>query len=425
MKEAMLRIVLHAAEYAAGGQLLLAFAGGSKSMSADIQFAATLFGCDAMIRVIDDGMVSLKPEDARNVIRPELFTASLPADFSNAITPLVTGKISKNALIGLSLAEMPPIQASDYPIVGSENGKVALLQVDSTDLALSEAIDNRMKHAEYLAAAHTNAMLAEESNANFMSLYSLSPWLIDRLKTTRMGIYPEKETAEIAWLTQLPKAALHCNLEGVLDINELIRVANANYLLVDRYKMRTAFQIREWRRLLDRFSSAEFREQNPLNTIADAVRDIPEPVSLCAFIQMFNGAPGLLDDLIYGNMRIDSAFVSTGLNAYEALGDLQGARLLQSEASIRETCRILVEKALSHHVRYLEVHCSPIRYVSGGLNPIQIVDMIEDEIGKSFTDFSIVFSARPSPAKSRYHATGQCVQANHGKSKEPLPVAGV
>jgi adenosine deaminase len=393
MKEAMLRIVLHAAEYAAGGQLLLAFAGGSKAMSADIQFAATLFGCDAMIRVIDDGMVSLKPEDARNVIRPELFTASLPADFSNAITPLVTGKISKNALIGLSLAELAPIQASDYPIVGSENGKVALLKVDSTDLSLSEAIENRMKHAEYFAAAHTNAMLAEESDANFMSLYSLSPWLIDRLKTTRMGIYPEKETAEIAWLTQLPKTALHCNLEGVLDVNESIRVANANYLLVDRYKMRTAFQIREWRRLLDRFSSAEFREQNPLNTIADAVRDIPEPVSLCAFIQMFNGAPGLLDDLIYGNMRIDSAFVSTGLNAYEALGDLQGARLLQSEASIRETCRILVEKALTHHVRYLEVHCSPIRYVSGGLNPIQIVDMIEDEIGKSFTDFSIVFSA--------------------------------
>lgn len=393
MKEAMLRIVLHAVEYAASGQLLLAFAGGSKSMSADIQLAATLFGCDAMIRVVDDGMVSLKPEDARNDIGPELFTASLPADFSNAITPLVTGKISKNALIGLSLAEMTPIQASDYPIVGSENGKIAFLQVDPTDLALSEAIDNRMKHAEYLSVACTNAMLAEESNVNFMSLYSLSPWLIDLLKTTRMGIYPEKETAEVAWLTQLPKAALHCNLEGVLDVNELIRVANANYLLVDRYKMRTAFQIREWRRLLDRFSSAEFREQNPLNTIADAVRDIPEPVGLCAFIQMFNGAPGLLDDLIYGKMRVDSAFVSTGLNAYEALGDLQGARLMQSEASIRETCRILMEKALSHHVRYIEVHCSPIRYVSGGLNPIQIVEMIEDEIGKSFTDFSIVFSA--------------------------------
>ncbi len=132
--------------------------------------------------------------------------------------------------------------------------------------------------------------------AIFSSLYSLSPWVIDQLKNTRLGIYPEKETSELEWLTQLPKAALHCHLEGVLDAKGLIRVANANYLLVDRYKMRTAFQIREWRRLLERFSTADFLEQNPLKTIADAVRDIPEPVSLCAFIQLFNGAPGLLDE---------------------------------------------------------------------------------------------------------------------------------
>ncbi len=108
---------------------------------------------------------------------------------------------------------------------------------------------------------------------------------------------------------------------------------------------------------------------------------------------LFNGAPGLLDDLIYGNMLIESAFVSKGFNTYEALGDLQGTRLLQSEASIRETCRILVEKAVLHHVRYIEVRCSPIKYVDGGLHPIQIVDMVEEELGKSFKDFSIVFTA--------------------------------
>ncbi len=216
--------------------------------------------------------------------------------------------------------------------------------------------------------------------------------MIDTLKNTYIGINPEKQKAELEWLQKLPKAALHCHLEGVLDAREMIRVANANHLLVDRYKMRTAFQVREWRRLLDRFSVSEFREQNPLDAIADAVRDIPEPVSLCAFIQLFNGAPDLLDDLIYGNKQVESAFVSAGINAYEDLGALQGTRLLQSEASIRETCKILVEKAVLHNVRYLEVRCSPVKYVAGGLNPIQIVDMIEEELGKSIKDFSIVFS---------------------------------
>ncbi|MFH0997715.1 MAG: hypothetical protein V1844_19800 [Pseudomonadota bacterium] len=393
MKEAMLRIVLHAAEYATGGQLLLSLAGGSGTMNSAMQVAASLFGCDAMIRLVEDGTSTMKPTDATRDLSPEQFTAPLPADFRDVITPLVSGKFSKNALVGMSLADMPPIQASDYPIVGSENGKVALLHVDPNELFLSQAIENRMKNAEYLAGFYTNALIGEENDAGFLSLYSLPSWIIDKLKKTSLGIHPEKESLELEWLNKLPKAALHCHLEGVLDAGELIRVANANHLLVDRYKMRVAFQVREWRRFLDRFSLADFLEQNPLKTIADAVRDIPKPVSLCAFIQLFNGAPDLLDNLIYGNKRIESAFVSTGFNAYESLGELQGARLLQSEASIRETCRILAEKAVLHNIRYLEVRCSPFKYVAGGLNPIQIVDMIEEELGKSLKAFSIVFTA--------------------------------
>ena len=42
-KEAILQMVLHAAEYASGGQLLLAFAGGTRSLSADLQWAAGCF----------------------------------------------------------------------------------------------------------------------------------------------------------------------------------------------------------------------------------------------------------------------------------------------------------------------------------------------------------------------------------------------
>ncbi len=70
MKEAILRIVLHAAEYATEGQLLLSFAGGSKTMSADMQFAATLFGCDALIQVVDDGMFAMKADGCHKRFRP-------------------------------------------------------------------------------------------------------------------------------------------------------------------------------------------------------------------------------------------------------------------------------------------------------------------------------------------------------------------
>lgn len=393
MKEAFLRIVLHAAEYVSGGQLLLSLSGGFATMSADMQFAASIFGCHAMIQIISDGLFSGKLTEVSNDLSPEYFTVPLPANYKNAVTPMVTGKYPKNPLVNLSLANMPPIIASNYPIVGSESGQAALLHVDPADLFLSKAIADRLDKSEYLAGFSTNTMLREDNGANFLPLYCLSSRIIDILKKTCLGILPEKESSELEWLKKLPKAALHCQLEGVLDTGELIRVANANHLLLDRYKMRTAFQVREWRRFLERSSIAEFREQYPFDTVADAVRDLPEPVSLCAFIQMFNGAPDFLDDLIYGNKQVDSAFVSLGYNAYEALGRLQGARLLQSEASIRETCRILVERAVLHHVRYLEVRCSPVKYTAGGLNPIQVFDMIEEEIGKSIKDFSVVFTA--------------------------------
>jgi adenosine deaminase len=393
MKEAILRIVLHAAEYASGGQLLMSLSGGFATMRTDMQFAASIFGCHAMIQIINDCLCPDTLTGVSNDICPEQFTVPLPADIKNGVTPLVTGKYPKSPLLSLSLANMTPITASNYPMIGSESGQVAFLHVDPTELFLSKAIGDRLEKSEYLAGFSTNAMLREDNDSNFLPLYCLPSRIVDELKKNCLGIHPEKERSELEWLKKLPKAALHCQLEGVLDTSELIRVANANHLLLDRYKMRTAFQIREWRRFLDRFSIADFRQQYPFDTIADAVRDLPEPVSLCAFIQMFNGAPALLDDLIYGNKQIESAFVSTGFNAYEALGGLQGERLLQSEASIRETCRILVEKAKLHHVRYLEIRCSPIKYTAGGLNPIQVVDMIEEEIGKSFKDFSILFTA--------------------------------
>lgn len=392
MKEAILRIVLHAAEYAGDGQLLLSFAGGSMTMIADMQLAAMVFGCDAMMQVVETAFSSSPLVNPISDCKPEVFTAPLPADFGDVMTVLVTGKKSGSILCNTSYDGLEPIQASDYPMMGSETDRSAILHIDPSELSLSSTIDDRSKYADFLWGRSVNAHLKEEKNSGFPSLYCLPARVVERLKGTVVGVDPNMETQELRWLNEIPKAVLHCQLEGVLDVVELVRVANANYLLTDRYKLRTAFHVREWRRMLDRMSIEEFKEQSPLKTISESVRDIPEPVSLCAFLQLFNGTPGLLDELIFGRNRSDANFVGIGVHAYEALGELQGARLLQSEVSIRETCRVLVEKAEQHNVRYLEVLCSPIRYMTAGLNPIRIVAMIEEEIGKVIEDYSIIFT---------------------------------
>ena len=63
-------------------------------------------------------------------------------------------------------------------IVGSEDGEVALLQMTPSELFFTEAVENRMKNAESLAGFFTNT-LSGRIDPNFLSLYSLSPWMIE------------------------------------------------------------------------------------------------------------------------------------------------------------------------------------------------------------------------------------------------------
>ena len=58
MADLIFRVVLKAKEYSNGGKLYLSLAGGRKNMSANIQTAAEIFGCDALLHIIDDGKIN-------------------------------------------------------------------------------------------------------------------------------------------------------------------------------------------------------------------------------------------------------------------------------------------------------------------------------------------------------------------------------
>ncbi len=388
MREAISRVVLHAAASVSSRQLLLALSENNDTMNQDMQFAASVFGCHALLRIVRNRVYSqcLAEQDIDAFIRP------LSADMKDAITPMVVGGYRKNPLIDLALASHPAIRAESFPIAASETKQRVVMALDSESLTLSAAIDHRFRNSEFFLSNYTQSLLKEDINNNFLALYSLSPAVIERLKQAHIGVNPDKESVEIAWLNRLPKAELHCHLDGILDAEDIIRVAATNHLLIDRYKMRMAFQMREWRRLIDKVGVMNASQHIPFKSLPEAVRDVPEPVSISSFISLFGNAPEILDALIFGKYRKDPAFVAIGA-AYEMLGDIQGASLLQSESGIREACRILVEKAERHHVRYLEVRCAPIKYMRGGLNPIQIILMIEEELGKSLENFSIILTA--------------------------------
>ncbi|MBL8253875.1 MAG: CRISPR-associated ring nuclease [Candidatus Competibacter sp.] len=90
MRELILRAVLAASEQVSPERLLLSLAGGRKTMSADLQRAGSLFGCRAMLHVIDVAPLPAalsKPEPAQ-------LAAPLTAEASAALQPRLLGRRS-------------------------------------------------------------------------------------------------------------------------------------------------------------------------------------------------------------------------------------------------------------------------------------------------------------------------------------------
>lgn len=387
MKEGILRIVLHASERSRDGRLILSLAGGRKTMSSDMQFAASVFGCHTLLHVIDHSEFSKLLKE----FTPNDFTAPIPEECSNAVTPLVAGRYARNSLMDMKLDDNPPVRAADYPIDWPDSEKAASLAFPN--FSLTEAIQNRLKNAEFLSSNYTHSLMISDKGTNFLALYHLSPLVIEDLKSLCIGVHPEKSEKELNWLRRLPKAELHCHLGGVLDAPDLIRVARANQLLLKGHMSQLMPWLSSWKDQLHNSSISKVRSQICFETMPRSVEGIPEPLTVAAFILLFEEDPDLLDELIFGNLLQDSAFCGIEFNAYETLGDIQGSRLLQNRESIQETCRILTKKAKAQHISHLEVRCSPVKYQNGSLTDSDVVDLIAEEIGSVYPDFSIILTA--------------------------------
>jgi len=122
IRELTLRVALLAGERCNGGQLLLSLAGGRKTMSADLQWAGTLFGTQAMLHVVGPEPL---PQALARESRPETFIRPLPPELAAAIAPLVVGTARRDELLDVSLdghtvnSAAFPLPLADSELVGS------------------------------------------------------------------------------------------------------------------------------------------------------------------------------------------------------------------------------------------------------------------------------------------------------------------
>jgi len=369
MADYIYRTVLHASENV--NKLYLSLAGGRKTMSADMQKAGSIFGCDAMFHVVQKSITN----ELREEIKNHNFVDETSKHLIDSIMPLVTfDKIERDLVLNAKTKILP----YHYPIC--EDG---ILQND-----LYYEVHNRLKNANNLLYNYSQELMGNTESSNFRVLYSLAPAIIEKLKTTSI---------DLEFAKKLPKAELHCHFGGIANPKEMIEIAKTNSDDVGNISQMNT-QYSNWLKQIRKL--VESRDVNGLIELVPDVKfirkqlfpNIPEPFTVAGFIIQFDGYSEVLDKFIYGDIE-GNTFKEIGIVSYEKLGDLQGSGLLQSKNSIRKASKIIVNQCKEHNVKYIEVRCSPINYTRGGLSAESVVNIMMEEFDQSDTYFNILFIA--------------------------------
>jgi len=215
VRELTLRSVMAASERIGnGGQLVVSLAGGRKTMSADLQWAGSVFGASAWLHVVGPEPLP----DALFKAAPETFCQALPAEVAAGVTPLVAGTGQRSELLDIELDGrlialahfLLPLAAPDCAWPLPPDGPT-----------LSREIQRRERESGQLLGNFLSQIAEAEHHENWRSLYRLPPAQIESLRRTRLA--PEHRETLLA----LPKADLHRHLGGSLSRAAQLSVGEA------------------------------------------------------------------------------------------------------------------------------------------------------------------------------------------------------
>ncbi len=353
------------------GKLFISLAGGRKTMSSDMQYAAGFFGCDALIHIAASGQLD----------------DSVFFDYSNAVSefdvvPFVTDSFSSHPAVDTVEYERYSIPV---PPVNS------FLDIECAGTPLLEKIEGLYNTSGNFYINY-NEKENEKYRSNFSVLFSL-PRTGFREMENEIITFETRYNDVADFLVSLPKTELHCHLGGVLYPEQILQVAQTwRSDVTDWCKISS-----ELNELHEACSKAS--RNNDLDAVPPVLRDkgikklyssqfaengVPLHIVACACSLAFASNENLFEKVIYGDLLNGNSFTNIGITSYEKLGDFQGSSLLQSPESIRLTVKLMCENAVKDNVKYLELRCSPHKYTAGGLEEKEVYRLIE----KSLREYS-------------------------------------
>lgn len=343
MRELIFRCTLLASERTGReGGLMVALAGGRKTMSADMQDAASLFGAGAWLHVVG-------PEPLPQILRDariESFLQPLAADAAAGVMPLVAGTGTRSELLDVEL-DGHTVTAARFPLALPESGAICVWPAPA-EPGLHAELDRRRREGGRLLSNFVADLAGHETYENWRSLYRLSPHAIRQLRETPL------DESHRDWLIRLPKADLHRHVGGALSLDAQRDVAEEVWAASDGQQRKAALE----------------RVRSLLDADTDWPWDWPERVhgpqrALASAALLLHARPEVLQRQLYGLTEPRVALKERHpqkFAAYERPGELSGSALLCSPAAIAPYARALLRQAKAEGLAYMELRGSPQKY---------------------------------------------------------------
>ena len=346
MRELIVRACLKAHDYADSGQVVLSLAGGRKTMSADMQWAASLFGCQALLHII--GAEYRNMPDALQKSSPELFTRPFDSACCQAIMPLVTGQNQRSDLLDIKMDEAEPVHSNRFPLPLAEPNHPCIWSVENTHL--QEELITREKASSRLFGNYLLEISRDERHENWRSLYRLPPRRIEQLRSTMLTVQHRD------WLISLPKADLHRHVGGCLDLPAQRQVAKVIWQSLSEAEQVQAQQVCQ-----PLLNKADWPWQWPEQLKNQGVRSHNSAALLlqASTEQLRHNLWGATEPRLALNDHPYS------FAAYERPGELTGSALLSHSASIKPYALAIVQQAIAEGLVYVELRGSPQKYGDG------------------------------------------------------------
>lgn len=347
IRELTLRVALLASERCKGGQLILSLAGGRKTMSADLQWAGTLFGAQAMLHVVTPELT--RGSDTRTQLvdhpLPATFTRPLAADLATVITPLVVGAARRDELLDVAL-DGHTVDSTRFPLPLAETQLAWPLPPEGATLTAD--IQARQRQGSRLLGNFIAQLAETEKHENWRSLYRLPPAQIEALR--RAPLAP----ADRAWLVQLPKADLHRHLGGSLDLADQRRVGQAVW---------DALSAGEREQAAHSVSPLLGAKTWPWDWPSQLQKNGQRAANVAALL--VHAGDAQLEHNLYAVTEPRIALrdrAPQGFANYERPGELSGSAILGHPAALQPYASALVAQAQAEGLAYLELRGSPHKY---------------------------------------------------------------